>query len=145
MQLHNSENEQSFLQRGQIYLRKTSTQGQHIPKEMSLQDTLQTHSLPVCAITSCPQVAQRRHLLASSQALQHPPHHSQDSRLHNEGQHPQIGAWEDHVGHWGKLSYEEGGTVLKVVIWRGGDISIPGGAGCPPPVLVALEISHCPS
>lgn len=103
------------------------------------------HSLPTRAITCCPQVAQRRPLPASSQTLQHPSHCSQDSRLYNEGQHPQAVVWEDRVGHWGKLSYKQGGTVLKGVTWRGGDISIPGGAGCPPPVLVALEKSHGPS
>lgn len=43
------------------------------------------------------------------------------------GQHPQV---VDRVGHWGKLSYKQGGTVLKVVTWQGGDISTPG--GCPP-------------
>lgn len=35
--------------------------------------------------------------------------------------------------------------MLKGVTWRGGDISIPGGAGCPPPVLVALQTSCSPS
>lgn len=45
----------------------------------------------------------------------------------------------------GKLSYEQSGAVLKGVTWRGGDVSTPGGAGCPPPVLVALQTSRGPS
>lgn len=45
----------------------------------------------------------------------------------------------------GKLSYEQSGAVLKGVTWRDGDVSIPGGAGCPSPVLVALETSPGPS
>lgn len=41
----------------------------------------------------------------------------------------------------GKLSYEQSGAVLKRVTSRGGHISTSGSAGCPPPVLVALETS----
>lgn len=72
------------------------------------------HLLPTCAITCGLQVTQRP-IPTSFQTLGHPPHHSQDCRLYNKGPHAQVVAWEDHVEHWGKLSYEQGGTVLKVV------------------------------
>lgn len=96
---------------------------------MSLQDMLQMHPLPTCAITCGLQVTQRP-IPASFQTPEHPPHHSQDRRLYNKGPHPQVVAWEDRVEHWGKLSYEQGGSVESCQ---------PGEMGTSPPLEGAFS------